>query len=577
MKWTREVKRKTSAADIVLVISSVSVCWFRCENSLVTERLKHAVHDDPKPIIDSCEWLRQLIENPDAHIQLIMETELDDLDRVKLIDSTHRITRSWHIRKVLWQLRREYRDATVYPLPNYLYPEVASVLYSQLANEMSIFLNKLCDCGVVITHSVSSSQLLLDTFRHCTKPVLLYMFDGRNRHRLLLSDGGLPLHMRQAVSPSAEKGGAEAVELCQSKSEYQSEDSRKLNVSFAETYISESITQLAGTVFSSLNEVTLIVTGDLGACSTSQYSDEFLVKCLLGLPCEVSYENITITEEVQKSESLIIRLEKINTGLLSDFRAPKTLLGSCLPIKNFLPTQTLNNYQLTRAPEKIRQLLQQSLVVVNQRRRARLLTRSTVFVFLLFLIVVVISSMKGVHGLRQRESFDTDNEKIKANYHTLQKHAKSLHESPSFVSDSLLRIQQFDKAPIYTPAQVIRSVANVVQDFPSVSLTAFAWAVSDLQADSEFININAVSVRDNYWGGDAAQMKTTVEMSGQLVSEESLRQKQSELNRFLRVLAESDKMMDLRIIDSPATSAKSSDLLSESGGFFKIQFSLKPK
>lgn len=537
---------------VILVVTSQSICWYRCENSRITDRLKHDHDDEPQDVIGSCLWLKQYTDCIDASIELVVDTELDDLDRVKLLDSTHRFSRSWHIRKVLGQLRREYPDATVNGLPNFLYPEIASVLYSQLSDQISVWLEKLCDCGVVVSRVVTSTQLLCDLFRHYSVPVLLHMFDGEKRHRLLLTIDGMPLHLRQTVdTKSLVSGVGDCVSVGLGGNR------------FAEEYLCETLQYLSNSVFSSLNDVLVVFPRSLEKADMTEYPDEYLAKHLLGLQCDIYYKKISLDSE-HKTVS-IISVDSLKKGYLSDI---------CVNKASFIKVGL--SYAVTHSSTKFQKILNRSISTVIARRRALSLKRGTFMVFLLFLILVLASAGSGIHSIQGKAKFKDEHASLEANILALSKHASTLHKSPVFVMDSMSRIHDFEEITTPEPSQVMSSVAAVVKELPGVSLTGFSWSVLDYESDGAYVTVDSVSIRDTYWGEDSSQSKTMVEVSGQLVSESSLREKQSQLNDFIANLSKSENISALRIVSSPATSASSSHLMSESGGYFKIQFSIKP-
>lgn len=539
---------------VILVVTSQSICWYRFEDSRITDRLKHDHEDEPQAVIDSSLWLKQYADSMDASIELIVDTELDDLDRVKLLDSTHRVSRSWHIRKVLGQLRRDYPDATVNSLPKFLYPEIASVFYSQLSDKISVWLGKLCDCGVVVSRVVTSTQLLCDLFRYCSVPVLLYMFDGANRHRLLLVVDGMPLHLRQTTDTKSlvnDVGDSASVSI-----------SRNI---FPEKYLCETLQYLSNSVFSSLNDVHVVFPRSLKNTEQSEYPDEYLAEHLLGLQCDIYYENISLRSESDQRISPVISVDSLKKGYLSDLfinKAPVFEVGL--------------SYTVTHSSAKFHKILNRSISTVIARRRALNIRRCTFILFVMFLVLVVASAGSGISSIQGQAKFKGEQASLNANLLELNEHASTLHESPIFVMNSITRIHDFQEVPIPASSQIMSSVAAAIKELPAVSLTGFSWSVLDYESDGAYVTVNSVSIRDTYWGEDSSQSKTMVEVSGQLVGESSLRQKQSQLNDFLGVLSKSEKISALRIVNSPATSASSSNSMSESGGYFKIQFTIKP-
>ena len=553
MKCLVDLKKASFNVRVVLVVTSKEVCWYRCQEHQITDQTKHSLDEDPKTVIASCQWLKHYVDDKNSDIELIVDTELDDLDRVKLLDSTHWFSRSWQLRKVLWQLRREYPDATVNSLPKFLYPEIASVLYEQLATRSSSWLGKLCDSGLVVSHVVTTTELLVDSFQNYPHPVLLHMSDGSGRHKLLLSVDGLPLHFRQS-----------------------GDTARNGNI-FADQYLSESLMYLSESVFSSLKSVLVVFPSDPNNVTTLPTSNEYLAKHLLGLDCDISYQNVSFTNNSEKENGPKMTIDSLSKGRMSDLlkKEPSSLLNPG-GIKFTGITRKSNRYSVTRGSVKFRNILRQSIASVKGRRRLVILRRFTYLVLLLSLFIVVASFRSGINSIEAQAKFSDEHISLTVNLQELKQHATALHESPSYVADSIYRIQDFEKFSIPAPLEIMKSVSSVMQEFPSVSLTGFSWSVLDQGSESAYVTVSSVSIRDKYWGEDSSYVKTMVEMSGQLVSESSLRQKQNKLDSFLSVLSKSNTISDLQVIDSPAMSAGSSHSMSESGGVFKIQFSIKP-
>lgn len=552
MKGLVKLKRTSLNVRVVLLVTSLDVCWYRCQDLQITDQIRHSLDEDPKTVIASNLWLKNYVDNTDADVELIVDTELDDLDRVKLLDSTNWFCRSWHLRKVLWQLRREYPEATVSSLPKFLYPEIASVLYEQLATQSSSWLGKLSDSRVVVSHVVTSTELLVDWFRIFPHPVLLHMFDGRDRHRLLLTVDGLPLHLRQS---GATQGNG--------------------NI-FADTYLSESLKYLSESVFRSFNHVLVVFPRDSDTADTLPKSDDYLAKLLLGLDSDVSYQHVSFCKNNEQENGPIITIESLNKGRLFDLLKKKPPSLCSKNSKYARITRKSNRYLVNRCSVKFRGVLQQSIATVNARKRSLILRRCTYLVFLLSVLIALASSRSGILSLEKQEEFSAEHTSLDLNLQELMHQATALHESPSYVMDSINRIQDFEKYSIPTPLEIMKSVSSAMQVFPSVSLTGFSWSVVDEESESDYVTVSSVSIRDKYWGEEPFQSKTIVEMSGQLVSQSSLRQKQNKLDSFLNVLSKSNNISDLQVIDSPAKSASSSHSNSESGGVFKIQFSIKP-
>jgi fumarate reductase subunit C len=466
---------------------------------------------------------------------------------------------------VLWQLRREYPDATVNKLPKFTYPEIASVLYSQLPDKSSEWLKKLGDCGVVVSHVVTSTQLLSDLFRDYPYPVLLHMFDGNSRHRLLLTVDGMPLHMRQAVDVStrgSQVGSSANVDVGDN--------------SFAQNYLCESIEYLSESVFSSFKDVLVVLPRGLTEAESPDFPDEYLAKHLLGLQCKLFYQHISFFNGSGDEISPLIGVDSLNKGFLSEIIINKALTSKYKHAMHMCFLKKLKSYAVTCNPAKFSNIFERSIAAVNDRRCALMLRRCALIFFLVFLFVVLASSRSGVRSIQEQAKFSDEHAILKINLRKLKQHATTLHASPFFAMNSVNRIQAFEKAAIPAPLQIMSAVAAAVKDSPSVSLTGFAWSVVDESSDTTHVTINSVSIRDSYWDEYSSHSKTMIEMSGQLVSESGLRQKQIQLNNFLSVLSESKNISPLRVIDSPANSASSSHLMSESKSAFRIQFSIEP-
>ena len=573
MKRFLGLQSTSMTVRVILVVTADSVCWYRCENAHITDRLKHSIDQAPREILDSCAWLQDYISQSDASIQLIIDTQLDDLDRVKLVDTSPWVSRAWHRHKVLWQLRREYSDAIVNRLPQSFYPEIASVLYSELDAVSSEWIKKLCDCEIVVTHVITSTQLLLDLFSEHPTPVLTYQFDGQSRHRLLLSVKGLPLHMRQVINSPAAGSSAEATASLLVSGDNLSIYSEQNT--FAEQYLCDSLQQLSAAVFTSLDAVLIVLPRDSSGAESTEFPDEYLALHWLGIQQAVGFQQLSMSNanDLGKPE---ISFADFDNAYVSTILDDQTITKKNIKAKNQRGKINCKKYKITRASPHLRELLSRSISVINEKTQRYFFQIGTYGVCLTFAVLLIASSLTVIRSEKEKVSYAEESKSLQDKIRTFRKQALTLHDSPTFAMDSLIRIQLFEELESPTPLQIMSTVAASVNRFPSVSVTGFAWSVASEEFDSEYVSINSVSIRDNYWGDDTSQSKTTVEMTGQLVSETGLRDKQSQLNSFVDVISQAKNIEDMRVVDSPADSASSSHLLSESGDDFKIRFTVKP-
>lgn len=566
MKRLLSNKSADSDVRVVLVVSLQSICWYRYTEKQITDRLMHSVDDDPLALIASCLWLKEYFENYGASIELIMDTELDDLDRVKLLDSTYKLSRSWHIGKVLWKLKREYPDAVVSKLPGFLYPEVASVLYSRLADQSAAWLETLVNSGVVVSHAVTSTQLLCDSYKHCHSPVLLYRFDGESRHRLLLIVKGSPLHMRHQV----DMGAREQSVLDQPVTRVD------LNQA-AEYYLYGTVDYLRKSVFSSLENMLLVIPHELNDVRASVVPDEYLVRHLLQLPCDISSKLLSLEPEPEPETYTRQTIGNNNfiTQCLSEVTASRSSKFSLSKFSFMQVENEANPYSVTLRSVGFRSLLGASIAIATARQRVANVRSYTVATFVVFLIVILLCSVSGVRSLNAQENSRRETTVLSVTLDGYKKQLYALHDSPYFVMESMHRIHSFDVSPTTTPSYVMGSVSEAVREFPLISLTGFSWSVLDEKVDSDYVTVNSVSTRDNYWDEESTQTSILVEMTGGFANQSSLRLKQRKLDNFLGFLAKSDRVSRIEVANSPAESATSSHLITELGGAFKVQFMIR--
>jgi hypothetical protein len=296
------------------------------------------------------------------------------------------------------------------------------------------------------------------------------------------------------------------------------------------------------------------------------------------LKCNVSYQHIFFCNQSDNVTGIspLVSVDRFNKGCLSDILANRAKVSKLRFATLLRFRKNISPYAVIRHSGKFRTILEQSIATMNNRRRARNLKRCTFVVFLFFLFVMLASSRSGILSVQEQTKYRDEHDELERDLHKLKQHAATLHELPVFIMDSINRIHSFEQAKTPAPSLIMSSVATAVQDYPSVSLTSFSWSVNDDESDSSYVAVNSVSIRNDYWGENSSQSKTLVELSGQFIGESSLRQKQSQLNDFLNILSKSESISALRVIDSPAKSASSSHLMSESGGFFKILFSINP-
>lgn len=564
MSGLQGITRAPEQSRIILVVSAHKLSWYRFDQTRITDRFSHSVNEEPLTVIDSCIWLKFHFDNSAASLELVVDTELDDLDRVKLIGSSHWISRPWHIWKVLWQLRREYPHAMVSSLPGFLYPEIASVLYSQLSESSLGWLQKLSDNGIVVSHAVTSTQLLLDVFRDCSSPVLLHKYDGNRRHRLLLAVDGVPLYMRQTTDTTvfedsfSGKAGKGSEVGC-----------------FARHYLSESLDYLSTSVFSSLENILVVFPADLNSEELPEFHDEYLAKYMLGLQCECHYQKISFNHvQVQDSQSPYI--DSLARGYVSDILKDK-VSERAHKLENFRRrVSSKQRYTVTRKSLTFGSVLKRSINSVRDRRRARYLKNISVVVCLLLLIYVYLYASSGFRSTKDKAKYEEEYARVEKALEMHEQLARALHPSPSFVLDSIRRIQQFEEAGIPLPAQIMRGVSDAVTRSPFLYLTGFSWVVVDKDYELSHVTVDSLPVRKRHWAEGELATNTEVEVSGQIVGENNLRQQQRRFSHFLSLISKDENINNLLVLDSPAKAAKSNRTLSESEGVFKIRFSLTP-
>ncbi|NND89619.1 MAG: hypothetical protein HKN42_02050, partial [Granulosicoccus sp.] len=199
-----------STEQIVVVLQGAQALWSKWFDYRIVDTHVECLQLDTQALQGRKRWLSSVSDRRPVNIRLVLDSCLDEVDRVK-IDS---LSAGWVGRlqrlRVRRQLADEYPHASIHALPGYATPDVFSLVHHIMPATWERWLLNLQDQHVYITHVATSIELLCHCVRDGLIPSrtvkspaasgmgearLICMSAGEERRHLLV-DAGKPLYLR---------------------------------------------------------------------------------------------------------------------------------------------------------------------------------------------------------------------------------------------------------------------------------------------------------------------------------------------------------------------------------------------
>lgn len=590
---------------VVLVLQGDQVFWFRWKKTKLLSTFVEPVNFDPLNRRIQCPWLRLEDEQADLSIELVLDTPLDELDRVSLEKPGVGLAKRWQCYRLQRSLSREFPCATVRLISGEAALGDLNVLHHVIPEFWSPWLEQLQQQNVRLTRVVTGTELLLSCLPRREDSTLLVTNVGFEERHLLVS-GSAPVFMRMASvtsRPPCAAGKREA--------KADSSANTPLFEALSEELAAQTLLPVKA-VCEVREQGHLVMAGQEltedkhREHKTRVFGRDRPLPGERGNDRRTGFNQLLVNDaacrdsdidpqlqqaELQKSIEFIsadLRLPVQNLKVLrplvdwsspsreySDARALATL---CMGMQmNFSVNcadgrlagpHVLRSWPVSRRSWRVgqglsvaRTLLQPSIDKALFFKRLVFLQRATLACALLACTTVVLASAHGLRNARQNAALLNEESQMKQQIVELRHAVQGLHQSPEYLAESM-RLIQSHKASIPVSASGVMSiVAQAITRFPALELNSISWSVMNngLSLETSFVSAGRVEPRRELWGSRAVRNHVQLEMAGVVVSGSRLRDQHDTLMAFVAYLESVPQIAEVRVLESPVQSAQSSE------------------
>lgn len=551
---------KDADDQIVVVLQAEEAFWFRWRGTELLSTFVEPVGDEGLGNHTRCPWIRAATGEPVPRVRLVLDTGLDEVDRVR-VDS---LSPGWagrlQILRLSSRLKDEFPLATVNRLPASLAPDVMSIVHHIIPRTWERWLDSLQKQDVCISHVVTGLELLC----LCTKeqqrmagtdrskvmsgwsgPVLLNAAVGMEQRHLLV-EGGTPLFMRMVATTDEDPGNDDSA-------------------------IQETLDYLREHVLRHAGHVPVVVPSLCLPSPSLQFSAARVLSALCAgiavnldsmttgaIPDCTHPDKAAKPDESLEVDGCGIAIGKDRDGMLAQTR------------------RTERGWRVTARRTLARGTLQPSMERNQLHGLIRRLQMATLLAAVLAAMTVLLASVHGIENARKQSRLSAEKDGMGEQIDRLAESVLAMNENPEFVSRSFARIESHKSSAIPEPATVLATLARAISDYPSIVLDSLSWNTleADAASDATFTSVAQVPSRKRLWNADSTDIHIQVEIAGSVVSGEKLRKQQQQLESFVKGLESIPGIAWVTVLDSPVDGARSSDRLARKDSSYRLSLRL---
>ena len=512
MSWFLKADNKSVDDKLVVVLQADQAHWFKWSRGELVDTYTESISGDRVTSTNPCLWNTQNQPGGDLRVRLVLNTTLDELDRVKL-DKHYSAGVNWVQRhRVRASLKKEYPYAGVHLLPDCFAPDVFSLLHSILPAEWTGWLQQIQNAGCRFSHVATATQLL------CSIPLdglALFNTGAGVENRHLLVQDNTPVFMRCVDADLDNKMS-----------------------------VDESLAHVRSLLQTDYSSVAVVE----DVADASQCADT-LARLILGCPVALHY-----TSESQGERTITVNNSKDGRFV----------------------TLADNKWRLTKARQGLTDSLEQSILRNHRFHKLIHLQRATVLCTLMAAITVIIASVNGIESARARSELAQEEQQLLEQIHELSSSVAELHQSPEHIANAIKLIRQHKAINPATPRQILTTVAKGFSRFPVLLLDSLSWSVIDdgELLDSSHGATSRTMSRNSLWHVDSIPPRVLVELAGSVSRLHELRDQQAVLNAFVRYLESVPGVTQVEVLESPVTTAQSSVQFARSNSNYRVSLIL---
>lgn len=553
---------------IILVLQADQALWFKWSEGELVDSVAESVHSDDLQQKVRCPWMPATDEVDHQAVELILDTPLDELDKLKADTTSNRSFQRAMRWRLMRRMKRDYPQAAIHALPRHMTPDIMSIHHQVIPDEWSSWLHRLQLNNVVVTHVVTTTALLARLQHSLSSPVLFQM-DAGAEERHLLVDQAVPVFMRLARKESHDVDTAAlgAVESRTDKSTLPETALEEIRKSL--DYISSNVLQMHSSV-----SVLTPSTRFIGVSTSSNAA------CVLSALCVNIPVDFTLRRWEEGSlsgpqiEPFSVRLPEHGSPFLRVLRNIFDRMSG--PFSQVRSTSLNTGFCVSGNRCEATQYLQPSVSNRLFRQRINALRNATVLSAVMATITMVFAASHGIDSARQRAQLSDEQDLLINRNVSLSNAVLALHQSPDYVFQSLQRIKAYESVKPLEPQFLMATVASAITDFPALMLDALSWSViGEGEPLGTGLAVGArMAGRQQLWTQSTHPTQIQIELSGVVVSGQSLGSQQKAVKSFVKYLEAVPGISSVHVLESPAQAARSSEVLVDNGARYRLSLVL---
>lgn len=552
-----------SEQRVIVVLQDEQAFWFRWQGQVLLDSYVEPVSGAETGSGIYCPWISHKLESPVTTIELVLDTAMDELDRVRSESLASGLLGRFQRARLIRSVRRDYPRAEIHRLPDYMAPDVVSILHNVIPAMWEGWLRVLQDQNIQISHVATSSEVLARQSTRFTSPVLFITSVGRDRRHLLV-DQAVPLFMRVFNSSPVEPDVLPEQDAVQAIDSPDSVSAIVQTLDYLEKMFKIDRGQLA------------LLTPVLSWPSPSPEFSAARVLAALCAGCQVDYLTRrwnegglhTLTEQAPQ-----VRSSRFTLWFQSLQRRVSNVLSSHKPVTAHGPHQ---RWHVFHRRHRLSDVFSASVKQGHLECRIGNLRKATLLCALMAAVTVTIASVHGISMARQRAFMSDEQQRLSLQVDSLSSKVFGLSASPAFVLRSIRRIEAYQMVKPISSHEVLTTVAQAITDFPALILDSLTWSVIDagVDTDASFASTAQATSREFLWTEDTARTQVHIELSGVVINEQGLREQQQALDAFVSYLEGVPGISLVTILESPVFAARSSDVMQERVSSYRLSLVL---
>ena len=578
-------KRSGSDVQVILVLQSDQAHWYKLSGPRIVDYYcEPIVEYRAQPVLE-CPWVKTPIDDEPLAVQLILDTTMDEVDRVGVEQSASAVVNRYRQMRTVARLRADFPKAQSYALPDGYADQVAALMHLDISQQWSEWLLAVQAWNVRFVQVATASELVARWSRDVFEEPTLLVMPVADYQRHLLVDRGCILFLRTVPMNDAQSsddfgaGAKSEIAVAQSISHLRSVIPQ---CDDGDVRVVSNFLEIDPIDAESVSNVSLNVTSCNGEQSRDGISGPADVCVLLRL---FLGHDIAYSESIVGVEDCLTRLddgkepaststaksENTKTRRLAG-EDPRTITTRILSVvgSSTIVFKRQPRWLLSRSGVQQLSALLPSLEYEKACGQLRLMFRLSVLMATMATIGAGAAFANGIASARrmnQHEQLYAGVEKAVVDAYTS---ASAFHAQPRLAAESLVVADLLSQSSTASPERILSGVAKVVSTLPSVSIDRLAWAV--VEADENYESFtHALAAVPSLGSVESIVGVWTVQvdMSGS-VAGDTLSLRKRELDQLLDELNKLDGALDIVIVESPVDLALSSSTDSELADQYRL-------